>query len=429
MALATRCPYCYTTFRVVQDQLKLRNGIVRCGTCKQIFNGSEQLLKQEGLMPSNEVGRLDGAVSENAVVDKVVALEGVTEEDTEDFATEADATEVVSENVVLDEITTDDVTVEEEGYESALAEASIHEEGDSDATDEDLSLILTPSTDFHEVVPTLSAQPLASDDLSEDEVLGWKSFEMAHEDEESLDLDLGQEMRKEPILTDSDNDASVMEEAEQVLAPHVEVPSQHDEVLPLPVSSLQQDEVDGEVAFSPMSAAEPDFMKQVRRQQRYGTLLRKVMIVGVLVLPIILFLQVMGAFHNRVVHTFPSLKPVIAPVCFLLDCQTALSRQIDKVFVEHSELLALDSQHKKYALNVLLGNRSTLVQAWPNIELTLNNGDGNPVARRVFTPVDYLSKSDVATQVLSANSEQLVRLVFELDRLKAAGYLVHIFYS
>jgi len=41
--LATSCPYCHTTFRVVQDQLKICNGIVRCGSCRQVFNGIEQL--------------------------------------------------------------------------------------------------------------------------------------------------------------------------------------------------------------------------------------------------------------------------------------------------------------------------------------------------------------------------------------------------
>ena len=44
MALATRCPHCQTAFRVASDQLKLRAGLVRCGTCKEIFNGIENLL-------------------------------------------------------------------------------------------------------------------------------------------------------------------------------------------------------------------------------------------------------------------------------------------------------------------------------------------------------------------------------------------------
>ncbi|HVL76980.1 MAG TPA: MJ0042-type zinc finger domain-containing protein, partial [Noviherbaspirillum sp.] len=47
MALATQCPHCRTTFRVAHDQLKLRAGLVRCGACKQIFNGIENLRPPE----------------------------------------------------------------------------------------------------------------------------------------------------------------------------------------------------------------------------------------------------------------------------------------------------------------------------------------------------------------------------------------------
>ena len=49
MALATQCPHCHTTFKVAHDQLKLRAGLVRCGACKQIFNGIENLLRTEDL--------------------------------------------------------------------------------------------------------------------------------------------------------------------------------------------------------------------------------------------------------------------------------------------------------------------------------------------------------------------------------------------
>jgi predicted Zn finger-like uncharacterized protein len=38
MALATRCPKCQALFRVVADQLKLRGGLVRCGSCRHVFD-------------------------------------------------------------------------------------------------------------------------------------------------------------------------------------------------------------------------------------------------------------------------------------------------------------------------------------------------------------------------------------------------------
>ena len=43
MSLATRCSSCGTVFRVVQDQLKVSEGWVRCGRCDAVFNALEGL--------------------------------------------------------------------------------------------------------------------------------------------------------------------------------------------------------------------------------------------------------------------------------------------------------------------------------------------------------------------------------------------------
>jgi predicted Zn finger-like uncharacterized protein len=47
MSLATRCPACGTIFRVVQDQLKVSEGWVRCGQCHEVFHGIESLFDLE----------------------------------------------------------------------------------------------------------------------------------------------------------------------------------------------------------------------------------------------------------------------------------------------------------------------------------------------------------------------------------------------
>ena len=47
MSLATRCPSCGTVFRVVQDQLKVSEGWVRCGRCDAVFNALEGLFDLE----------------------------------------------------------------------------------------------------------------------------------------------------------------------------------------------------------------------------------------------------------------------------------------------------------------------------------------------------------------------------------------------
>src|SRR5664279_4666769 len=47
MSLATRCTSCGTVFRVVQDQLKVSEGWVRCGHCNEVFNALETLFDLE----------------------------------------------------------------------------------------------------------------------------------------------------------------------------------------------------------------------------------------------------------------------------------------------------------------------------------------------------------------------------------------------
>jgi predicted Zn finger-like uncharacterized protein len=51
MSMATRCTACGTVFRVVQDQLKVSEGWVRCGRCDQVFNAIEGLFDLERESP------------------------------------------------------------------------------------------------------------------------------------------------------------------------------------------------------------------------------------------------------------------------------------------------------------------------------------------------------------------------------------------
>jgi len=56
VSLATRCTSCGTVFRVVQDQLKVSEGWVRCGRCEQVFNALEGLFDLERETPPGGAG-------------------------------------------------------------------------------------------------------------------------------------------------------------------------------------------------------------------------------------------------------------------------------------------------------------------------------------------------------------------------------------
>ncbi|ROM63567.1 hypothetical protein BK653_26315 [Pseudomonas brassicacearum] len=45
-SFVTQCPHCHTSFRVSHTQLSVARGVVRCGSCLQVFNAARQLLEQ-----------------------------------------------------------------------------------------------------------------------------------------------------------------------------------------------------------------------------------------------------------------------------------------------------------------------------------------------------------------------------------------------
>lgn len=53
--MQTRCPHCGTTFRIAAEQLKARQGRVRCGKCQGIFDALAELVTAEPPVPEAAV--------------------------------------------------------------------------------------------------------------------------------------------------------------------------------------------------------------------------------------------------------------------------------------------------------------------------------------------------------------------------------------
>jgi len=74
MSMATRCVACGTIFRVVQDQLKVSEGWVRCGRCDQVFNALEGLFDLERESPPPwHPGIAEQAAKDDAGFEKTAA--------------------------------------------------------------------------------------------------------------------------------------------------------------------------------------------------------------------------------------------------------------------------------------------------------------------------------------------------------------------
>jgi predicted Zn finger-like uncharacterized protein len=426
MALATQCPHCHTTFRVASDQLKLRGGIVRCGACQSIFDGSAHLIDLELLAASK------------AQAAPAPQLEPQLEPQSEP---------------------------QPEPQPEPLPAA---EGDDAPAGDDDAAPVYT--LDFDHTFDPLGILPEAPAPLEEahDEPAPApappaSAFAPHDRIEPSFELPVDEELVAQPLPGDEDLEhedaalAAVEAAAGSAADPMDEVPpaalplrasAAGDDTLtapaaaPVPAKSARAKAIEARTRRSKMTPTriaapklrvpaidpdEPEFVKRSRKQEASGQTRRRLMIAGALVLALLLAFQTLLEFRNVLAARYPAARPLLAAGCTLLRCHIGLPSQIDSLAIETGELSTLGVD--TYSLNTLLRNQGSLVQAWPSIQLELTDANDKPVLRRVFSPAEYLPQGVSAAAGFGARSEQPVRLNFALTDLKPSGYHMIIFYQ
>jgi hypothetical protein len=113
----------------------------------------------------------------------------------------------------------------------------------------------------------------------------------------------------------------------------------------------------------------------------------------------------------------------------LLHCSISLPRNADLLKIESSDLEADTEFPSRVTLVSVLSNRASYRQTYPLLELTLTNHADQAVARRVFSPSEYLAAGGDLKRGMPANGEVSVRLNLDLGELNAVGYRLYVYYA
>lgn len=409
MALATKCPHCNTIFRVAADQLKLRGGIVRCGTCREVFDGNAALVDPAAASPFLTSG--PGAAVPLSTTDPADhSLPSATDDEpiySLDFDTSFDPFGILPPTAQLKDDADDGEHIELD------LDVSLPDEALADAP------VAAPVMAPPEAPEAPLPQPMAPFKRRQvDDAPAFATYLRDSRREPSLAAGAAPAL---PAIDKVSLDKPVPARREPTLADH------SFEALPAapvaPEPTIQT--VAGETAVA-RADDEPAFVIQGRRREQSGKAMRIAMAAGSVVLLLLLLLQAMTTFRNPLAAQFPQWKPTLVALCKLSGCQVDLPAQIEALSIEQGELQTIKEQTFSYVS--LLRNQSRSVQAWPSIELTLNDADDKPLLRRVIAPRDYLPANIDVSQGFAPRSEQTIKLYFALDQLTATGYHIAIFY-
>ena len=150
--------------------------------------------------------------------------------------------------------------------------------------------------------------------------------------------------------------------------------------------------------------------------------------VASLLIALVLVAQFAYFFRVELSARMPGLKPTLVGYCRLLKCTVPLPQKTDLIGIESSELVADPRHESQINLNALLRNRAPYAQAFPNLELTLNDDQDKPLARRIFRPADYLPPQENAASGMQSNRELNLSLHLYVNDLRPTGYRLAVFY-
>lgn len=150
--------------------------------------------------------------------------------------------------------------------------------------------------------------------------------------------------------------------------------------------------------------------------------------IAALLLLLILIAQAIYFFRVDLAARLPGLKPALIGYCRILKCTVPLPQHTELISIESSGLEADPANENQINLNALLRNRAPYAQAFPSLELTLNDKQDKPLARRMFTPENYLSQAEIESTGLLPNHEIGIKLRLNTTGLQPFGYRLVLLY-
>ncbi len=425
MALATRCPNCQALFRVAAEQLRSRGGMVRCGSCRKVFNAiagldylDAQRLADEDTGPrARPAAALPPPTLTAASAPAAGPLGGPAMPAPATAATEGPISSPAS-SARLPAAVARPTDRHDEDATRGIGAAPSRSSSPASAA----SVAPRPST-LPEMPAALAPVPGAA-----------PAKAAPGERRRNPRPETGTLSTGLPA-----GGAGAASTGFRVAAP---VPEETSEgqgapfdtlfIVPRDEEAAEGDAAEGDGAPASDEFETPSDAPSFLQDAPPSPLARAAMNAGIVVLLPLLVAQSALIFRTPLVVAFPGMRPALQALCAPLSCTASWPMRPDLLAVVSSELQAVPGT-SIFELDTVLRNRAAFPLALPAIELAISDNNGRAMARKVFLPAEYLGSLpdahvDPAAASIAAGGDLAVRVHFELPGIGATNFEAYPFY-
>lgn len=393
MALATRCPHCRTVFRINTEQMRAHNGMVRCGSCRQIFNAVDHLDYIDAgppVQPQIAAQTLPQAAGQAAAQTAAPPRPAVPS------AAVAQARTVPGPAVAPAPATAASAAASSAASAAALSGAAVSHAARSPnaAAAAALSAAAAPGTGA-EHAPASASTRSARDEAAKPR---------------AVEVPPAPEARAERRARPARAPVRTAEEASIAV----------DTLFAAPPGESDED------YDAPFEEDDPVFLRPVPegRQRAARVALRT----ACALLAPLLLLQLALMYRTVLMARVPELRPALSAVCEVLSCGAEWPMRPEYLAVVSSELQGIAGGNAM-EFNAVIRNRADFPMALPAVELTLTDTFDHTVGRKVFMPGEYQIVGAAGTAgFLEAGADLSLRLLFQPPTASVAGFVAYPFY-
>lgn len=416
----TQCPHCFTTYLISEEQYRVSDGMVRCGTCRERF--------QARLVVSPDAPKFDP---------RKAFIEPISEEPIEPPAGLTDEPSDIqfAESVETDEL--EQPTIAFSGLENSInSELSIDFDDDAPTTPTN-----SDDLDVEAVLANIRARTqqkeaeteVDPDQISPSNTNQQQEFTLA---ESPQVLPSEDAEHSDPRHMNEDRQAEASAPSEEKIAPNITSEPISDrtseDALINEVNELIDNKLIGSNEKVQVSAAATgsEFMVNPRPARKTSRWL-------LIVVPLLLLL--IGAFSVTLIYqlwmkqliVFPEdsraeqlIQAGVSPVAERLaqrKIELPVRRNLSKLELLSARTEPHPSRASTNLLRVELVNRAKIAQPLPWLELTLTDAEGRLVSRRQLAPRDYIYNNKTEAQI---GPKELKKITIELLAFpkQATGY-------
>ena len=130
---------------------------------------------------------------------------------------------------------------------------------------------------------------------------------------------------------------------------------------------------------------------------------------GTIVLLIVLAAQYLHVNSIQLAQN-PTFRPILESLCSMTSCALPLIKAPGQIITVNHDVRSHPKRSNALEVHLTFKNKAAFTQDYPILEIIFSNPRGEVIARRKFTPVEYLTGNIQNTRSLKNNQSQEITL-------------------